>query len=176
METRDERLRRAFEEEFEHVEGFTLERATEAEACGFAIADGPGDDEITLRSSAGEAVTLRRPLRFSDLLGWLRGASAIVGEDHRQQSRFDPAARTFTSDDGSVRRLTEKEAAVVRLLMAAGEAGATREELLNAVWDYRAQVDTHTIETHIYRLRRKLESNPMSPQRILTTPRGYRLS
>lgn len=176
LHTRDERLRQAFEEQFEQVDGFALERASEATTCDFMIADGPGADEITLRPCAGEDVTLRRPLRFSDLLNRLRGAGEAVGEDRRGRSRFDPVARTFVCDDGSVRRLTEKEAAVVALLIAAGEAGATREELLNVVWDYRAQVDTHTVETHIYRLRRKLEGNPMSPQCILTTPRGYRLS
>jgi len=73
-------------------------------------------------------------------------------------------------------RLTEKETNILRFLFAQGNVTVARETLLHEVWGYNAQVTTHTLETHIYRLRQKIESNPSEAKLLLTEDGGYRLA
>jgi DNA-binding response OmpR family regulator len=80
------------------------------------------------------------------------------------------------ADDGTKLRLTEKEAALLNLLRAAGGAVVPRETLLQQVWGYKEGVTTHTLETHIYRLRRKIEPDSTAARLLLTEPGGYRLA
>jgi DNA-binding response OmpR family regulator len=72
-------------------------------------------------------------------------------------------------------RLTEKETAILKYLYRAGDKAIGRETLLGEVWGYNAGVTTHTLETHIYRLRQKIERNPTQAEIIVTEPGGYRL-
>jgi DNA-binding response OmpR family regulator len=72
-------------------------------------------------------------------------------------------------------RLTEKEAAILKFLYRAGTKPVGRQVLLNEVWGYNAAVTTHTLETHIYRLRQKIEPDPTSARLLLTEGGGYRL-
>lgn len=69
-------------------------------------------------------------------------------------------------------RLTEKETAILAYLHTAG-APVSREALLERVWSYVPEVETHTLETHIYRLRQKIEEDPSSPKILLTQGDGY---
>jgi DNA-binding response OmpR family regulator len=73
-------------------------------------------------------------------------------------------------------RLTGKEAAILKFLYRAGSRAVPRKVLLGEVWGYTAAVTTHTLETHIYRLRQKIESDPHAPTLLLTESRGYRLN
>ncbi len=73
-------------------------------------------------------------------------------------------------------RLTEKEAAILHYLAEAGDRPTPRELLLNEVWGYNSAVTTHTLETHVYRLRRKIESDPANAEILLCEPGGYRLA
>jgi DNA-binding response OmpR family regulator len=73
-------------------------------------------------------------------------------------------------------RLTDKEAHILRYLYRAGSKPVSREELLAEVWGYNAQVSTHTLETHMYRLRQKIEPNPAKARLIVTELGGYRLA
>jgi DNA-binding response OmpR family regulator len=61
------------------------------------------------------------------------------------------------------------------LLARAGEKVVARDVLLNEVWGYNAGVTTHTLETHIYRLRQKIERDPSNAALLVTEPGGYRL-
>ena len=73
-------------------------------------------------------------------------------------------------------RLTEKETAILKFLFRSGEKVVSRETLLNEVWGYNTGVTTHTLETHVYRLRQKIEIDPSSAKLLVTEPGGYRLN
>jgi len=88
---------------------------------------------------------------------------------------FQPSKRSLSNSSENRRiRLTEKESEILKFLYRS-PAPVDREVLLDAVWGYAPAVTTHTLETHIYRLRQKIESDPRDPSLIVTEDRGYRL-
>lgn len=88
---------------------------------------------------------------------------------------FRPGAKLLVGERGSRLKLTEKETAILRYLYRAGAEVVSRDTLLAEVWGYNSNVTTHTLETHIYRLRQKIEPNPGSARLLVTEPGGYRL-
>ncbi len=88
---------------------------------------------------------------------------------------FQPTSKNLIDPNGVMLRLTEKEAAILRFLHRADQQPVPREELLKHVWGYNPAVTTHTLETHIYRLRQKIEDNPADAQVLVTEAGGYRL-
>lgn len=88
---------------------------------------------------------------------------------------FQPARRLLVDEQGRKLRLTDKETHILRYLYRFGEKPVGREELLREVWGYNAQVTTHTLETHIYRLRQKIEPDTQAPRLLVTEAGGYRL-
>ncbi len=89
---------------------------------------------------------------------------------------FRPSAKSLTNDDtGKKVRLTEKEAAILKFLIRAGDQVIGRDVLLNEVLGYHSGVTTHTIETHVYRLRQKIERDPSNAELLVTEAGGYRL-
>ena len=72
-------------------------------------------------------------------------------------------------------RLTEKETAIVKFLYLASNSVVSRDLLLDEVWGYNAGVTTHTLETHVYRLRQKIEDDPSNAIILVTEPSGYRI-
>lgn len=131
--------------------------------------------------TAGVTEKLMRPLRLGYLLTRLQFYQRVL-----QQSpdvawplgpwRFEPRAhRLIPNDSGEPVKLTEKEVAVLEYLYAA-DAPVTRDELLAAVWGYESKIDTHTLETHIYRLRKKLmEGHETKTDVFATEEGGYRI-
>jgi DNA-binding response OmpR family regulator len=118
---------------------------------------------------------LRKPVRLSQVVATL--------EDLSRQARsrlaigpwrFEAQARLLERADGTRIRLTDKETAILAYL-AAAEGPVPRDRLLRAVWGYTAAISTHTLETHIYRLRRKIEPDPSRVRLLITDPDGYRL-
>lgn len=87
---------------------------------------------------------------------------------------FRPSAKLLLDPKGKKIRLTEKETNILKHLYRSG-ATVARETLLHEVWGYNPAVTTHTLETHIYRLRQKIESNPGAAQILITESGGYRL-
>ena len=87
---------------------------------------------------------------------------------------FRPSAKLLLDPKGKKIRLTEKETNILKHLHRSG-ATVARETLLHEVWGYTSGVDTHTLETHIYRLRQKIETNPGAAQILITESGGYRL-
>jgi DNA-binding response OmpR family regulator len=88
---------------------------------------------------------------------------------------FEPAAKMLLSENGSKIHLTEKESLMLKHLYRAGGKAVTRKELLEKVWGYKSGVTTHTQETHVYRLRQKIEGDHSHPQLLVTEDGGYKL-
>lgn len=89
---------------------------------------------------------------------------------------FRPNDKLLVNGNGKKKvRLTAKETAILRLLYRSGENVVRRETLLDQVWGYNDGVTTHTLETHIYRLRQKIEPDPSQPILLVTEPGGYKL-
>lgn len=122
-----------------------------------------------------------RPIRFSTLAASLRGA---VHEHERSDEarfrigpyEFQPAERVLMADGREPVRLTDKESGILRYLHRAVGRPVPREELLGEVWGYNSGVTTHTLETHIYRLRQKMEPTPEDARLLITSEGGYRLA
>lgn len=80
----------------------------------------------------------------------------------------------FTNNKSKTQtRLTEKEIGILKHLYDRQGNIVTKKELLSAVWDYAETTETHTIETHIYRLRQKIEIDPSNPKILCTNEKGY---
>jgi len=143
-----------------------------------------GFDAPVLLLSSSEAPPLaaeylEKPFRFADLLARLnQHLSRHVASDDMPVPigpyLFRPGAKLLTQGPRKV-RLTEKETDILKFLHAAG-ATVARDVLLHEVWGYNPAVTTHTLETHIYRLRRKIEENPGEARILVTEEGGYRLS
>ncbi len=88
---------------------------------------------------------------------------------------FRPASKLLLDEADKKIRLTEKETNILKYLYRAGAAVVARDVLLHEVWGYNAGVTTHTLETHIYRLRQKIEADPANARILVTEPGGYRL-
>ena len=88
---------------------------------------------------------------------------------------FRPGAKMLLTEKGSKLKLTEKETAILRYLYRAGQKTVSRDLLLQEVWGYNSAVTTHTLETHVYRLRQKIETNPSAARLLITEPGGYKL-
>ena len=140
-------------------------------------ADGEVDRAAALAAGADDCLV--RPLRLNALLAQLR---AHLRSDERGARAltigpyvFVPSAKLLTDASGRRQvRLTEKETAILEFLYRAGTT-IGREALLGEVWGYNAGVTTHTLETHVYRLRRKIERDPARAELLVTEPGGYRL-
>ena len=149
---------------------------TDRPALLSAVAD--ADAILGLDAGANDYVT--KPFRFAVLLARIRAHL----RSHEQSEdavftigpyEFRPAAKVLMDAKGKKVRLTEKETNILKYLYRAGAKPVSREELLTEVWGYNAGVTTHTLETHIYRLRQKIEPEPGHARLLLTDAGGYRL-
>ena len=147
--------------------------------------DGDMNEILGLNSGANDYVT--KPFRFAVLLARLRAhlRSFEQSEDAIFQLgpyEFAPAFKKLTppkdKDGNRARdiRLTEKETNILKYLYRAGGKPVGRDELLHEVWGYNSGVTTHTLETHVYRLRQKIEPQKGTATLLLTEPGGYRLA
>ncbi|MEJ8476309.1 response regulator transcription factor [Roseibium algae] len=140
--------------------------------------DGDSDTILGLEAGANDYVT--KPFKFAVLLARIRAhlrqheqsedATFSVG-----RFSFRPAGKIMQDDTGSKVRLTEKETSILKFLFRAGEKPVTRDVLLHEVWGYNSGVTTHTLETHIYRLRQKIERDPSNAELLVTEAGGYKL-
>ncbi len=124
---------------------------------------------------------IAKPFRLAELLARLRAQLRIFENSEDAvftigPYTFRPAAKLLQEPQRNRRiRLTEKEAAILKFLYRAGTRAVARQVLLNEVWGYNAAVTTHTLETHIYRLRQKIEPDPSNARLLVTEGGGYRL-
>ncbi len=140
--------------------------------------DSDADMILGLDSGANDYVT--KPFKFPVLLARIRAQLC----QHEQSEnavfqlgdyQFKPAQKMLVDEKDRKIRLTEKETNILKFLYRAPDGLAPREVLLHEVWGYNAGVTTHTLETHIYRLRQKIESDPSNARLLVTEPGGYRL-
>jgi DNA-binding response OmpR family regulator len=120
-------------------------------------------------------LALPRPVRLASMIAALEALVLRAAAGRIGPWRFDPLARVIENGAGRRIRLTDKEAAILAYLRADGGVVA-RDRLLAQIWGYSAAVTTHTLETHIYRLRRKIESDPANATLLLSEDGGYRLA
>jgi len=146
--------------------------------------DSDADTILGLDSGANDYIT--KPFKLPVLLARLRAQL----RQHEQSENavfqlgpymFKPAHKMLIDEkerDEKERkiRLTEKETNILKYLYRAPEGVVPRDVLLHEVWGYNAGVTTHTLETHIYRLRQKIEPDPSNVSLLLTEAGGYRLA
>jgi DNA-binding response OmpR family regulator len=142
-------------------------------------ADSDADTILGLDAGADDYVT--KPFRLSVLLARLR--AHLRQSEHSDDAEFTigpytfrPGAKLLLDPGGRKKvRLTEKETAILKYLYRARDRVIGRGTLLGEVWGYNAGVTTHTLETHVYRLRQKIERDPTRAEILVTESGGYRL-
>lgn len=142
-------------------------------------ASGDSDTILGLDSGANDYVT--KPFKFAVLLARIRAQLRSHEQSEDAVFRigpyeFRPATKLLVDEKQKKIRLTEKETSILKYLYRAGETPVSREELLTEVWGYNAGVTTHTLETHVYRLRQKIEPEAGGAKLLLTEAGGYRLA
>jgi len=147
---------------------------------------------IMVTASSGETDTIRgldsgandyiaKPFRLGELIARLKAhlrqhalsedAVLVIGP-----YTFKPNVKMLIEEKVNKKiRLTEKETSILKYLYRAGQKPVGRDTLLGEVWGYNAGVTTHTLETHIYRLRQKIEKDPAKAVILVTDAGGYRL-
>lgn len=140
--------------------------------------DSDADQILGLDSGANDYLT--KPFRFPVLLARIN--AALRQHDQSEdvvftigQYSFQPSAKVLEATDGNKVRLTDKETSILKYLYRQGPKTITRDVLLKEVWGYNNRVTTHTLETHIYRLRQKIERDPSNARLLVTEEGGYRL-
>lgn len=139
------------------------------------------ESDVVRGLDSGANDYIAKPFRLAELLARLRAQLRIFENSEDAvfsigPYTFRPAAKLLQEPARNRRiRLTEKEAAILKFLYRAGTRPVARQVLLNEVWGYNAAVTTHTLETHIYRLRQKIEPDPSNARLLVTEGGGYRL-
>ncbi len=138
------------------------------------------DADTILGLDAGANDYVSKPFKFPVLLARIRAQL----RQHEQSEdavfqlgpyTFKPADKMLITGDEKKIRLTEKETNILKYLYRATDDVVARDVLLHEVWGYNAGVTTHTLETHIYRLRQKIEPDPSNARLLVTESGGYRL-
>ncbi|MDT2075946.1 MAG: response regulator transcription factor [Planktomarina sp.] len=139
------------------------------------------DSDTILGLDAGANDYITKPFKFPVLLARIRAQM----RQHEQSENaiftlgpytFKPAIKILLTKDNKKIRLTEKETNILKFLYRATNEVVPRDTLLHEVWGYNAGVTTHTLETHIYRLRQKIEPDPSNASLLVTENGGYRLA
>jgi DNA-binding response OmpR family regulator len=151
-------------------------------ACPILMLTGATEEHDMISGlDAGASDYVIKPFRIGELMARLRAqlrqhAAAEDAEYAIGAFRFQPARKLLVAAETGARiRLTDKETAILRHLHRAVGQVVPRDALLGAIWGYNSEVNTHTLETHIYRLRQKIEADSANATLLVTAPGGYRL-
>jgi len=140
------------------------------------------EEDLVSGLDAGANDYIAKPFRLAELLARLRAQLRVF--DNSEDAVFSIGPYLFRPADKQLLeparnrklRLTEKESAILKHLHRAGGRPVARQTLLHEVWGYNSAVTTHTLETHIYRLRQKIEPDPTNARLLVTEAGGYRLA
>lgn len=158
-----------------------LLRRNEVKSPIIMLTDADSEFDTILGHNVGINDYITKPFRFSMLLA--RISAQLRRQEQSDDATFPigrytfcPAAKLLIDPDSERKvHLTEKETAILKYFHLAQNQVVGRDVLLNEVWGYNAGVGTHTLETHIYRLRQKIEANPSNAELLVTEGGGYRL-
>src|SRR5262249_6319888 len=138
------------------------------------------DSDTILGLATGAHDYVTKPFRFTVLLA--RSSAHLRHHEASGDAVFTsgpytcrPRSKIQLNPKGNKVRIREKETAILRYLYRAGQRPVSRETLLQEVWGYNSGVTTHPLETHIYRLRQKVEKDAASPAILVTEAGGYKL-
>ena len=139
------------------------------------------DTDTILGLDAGANDYVCKPFKFFVLLSRIR---ALLRQHEQSENAtfslgpytFKPASKILITENEEKVRLTEKETNILKFLYRSKDGMVARDVLLHEVWGYNANVTTHTLETHIYRLRQKIELDPRNARLLITEQGGYRLN
>lgn len=147
------------------LQGYLLDRSVSSPSLYFS----------TFLFGKEKKETLLKPFRLGFLLEKL---SNLAGENFVEVGPyiFNKRQRFLTNQEGVLIPLREKEAAFLLFLLKSPGQKADRQTLLQHVWGYAQHTETHTLETHVYHLRQKIEPNPGNPEILINEGAGYRLS
>jgi DNA-binding response OmpR family regulator len=145
------------------------------------LSEAGAEQDVVRALDAGANDYVVKPFRLAELMARLRAqirehetsedAVLPIGPYH-----FRPGSRSLHEPaENRQIRLTQKEVTILKCLYRAAGMPVSRQALLHEVWSYSAGARTHTVETHIYRLRRKIEPDPAHPRVIVNEGGGYRL-
>jgi DNA-binding response OmpR family regulator len=141
-----------------------------------------GDAAMILALEAGAIDYLAKPIRANVLMARLR---AHLRQYEQCEAASIPMGRfvlhvadkrLLDMTSGTAIRLTARETDLLKYLHRAGDRAVSQARLLTDVWGYHAGVDTHTVQTHVHRLRRKIGDDRHSAKLIVTDGHGYRLA
>ena len=141
-----------------------------------------GEEDVVRGLESGANDYVAKPFRANELLARLRTQLRLF--ENSEDAVFSVGPYTFRPSKKLLHepannrriRLTGKEAAILKFLYRSDSRPVDRQMLLHEVWGYNPAVTTHTLETHIYRLRQKMERHPRNPELLITENGGYRLS
>ncbi len=139
------------------------------------------EQDVVRGLDAGANDYIAKPFRLPELLARVRAQLRVF--DNSEDAvftiglyMFRPSAKLLLEPSRNRKiRLTDKESSILKFLYRAGGKPVPRQVLLNEVWGYNSAVTTHTLETHIYRLRQKIEPDPARARILVTEPGGYKL-
>jgi len=146
------------------------------------LTGGDTDVEVSLSLDVGANDYVIKPFRLVVLFARLRAQLRQYEQSEDAvftigPYSFRPSGKILVDDETEQKiRLTEKETAILKYLYRLGDKVVDRDTLLDEVWGYNAGATTHTLETHVYRLRQKIERDPSNSKILVTEPGGYRLA
>jgi DNA-binding response OmpR family regulator len=141
--------------------------------------DAEADVVRGLESGANDYVA--KPFRSKELVARLRAQLRAFDETEDAAFaigpyKFRPSAKQLEDMERKHRiKLTDKEAAILKHLYRSQARAIDRQSLLREIWGYNSAMTSHTLETHIYRLRQKMEPDPTKPIMVITESGAYRL-
>ena len=135
------------------------------------------DDSDDIKAHA----IIQKPFLLSKFLDTIKASINIFENSDEGNLEFNkyvlyPSRKEILNKrDKSTTKLTEKEVSVLKYLYKNAGKIVSKNDLMQEVWEYSADVATHTVETHIYRLRQKVEQDNLDNQIIITSDGGYQL-
>jgi DNA-binding response OmpR family regulator len=140
------------------------------------------DEDVVRGLEAGANDYISKPFRANELIARLNAQLRLFDNSVDAvfmigSYMFRPGAKLLVKTEKNQRiRLTGKEVSILKFLYKTSDRVVTRQTLLDRVWGYNSDVTTHTLETHIYRLRQKMEADPKDCRLLKTVPGGYQLA